>query len=92
MGNPITAEDPNSFGDASTVAWLQRAAAVVERSQLEPGRQAVCPAEGRGREWPKALPWRKPEDHGHIPGTEWGGVYTCEVWFCFGLIVTVLSS
>lgn len=92
MCDPGTAEDPNSSGDASTAAWFQRAAAGVERSQMEPGRHAVCTAEGRGREGPQALPWRKPEDHEHIPGMGRGSIYTREVWFCFGLMVTVLSS
>lgn len=34
-------------------------------------------------------PLAEAEDHEPIPGRECGGIYTCEVWFCFGLIVTV---
>ena len=51
---------PQHFGDARAMGCPPRTAA-VEWSQLGPGRQAVCAAEGRDREVTCALS-RNPED------------------------------
>lgn len=74
---PVTAKVQH-FEDASTIGWSQRTAAVVEWSQLESRRQAVCAAEGRSdKQFQRSQIIR-----------HWI-IYTFEIWFCFVHIVIV---
>lgn len=58
---PSYSRDDSSLGDASTVRCTPRTAAVMERSQLEPRRQAVYSAEGGAAEVTQDI-WRSPGD------------------------------
>jgi hypothetical protein len=47
---PSCSKGPKHFGEDSVMGWPPRAAAGVAWSLTEPGRQAVCSAEGRAGE------------------------------------------
>jgi hypothetical protein len=86
-GKPIGAahlqQRPQHFGDASTMGWTPRTAA-VEWSQPETRRQSVCAVEG-AREAAQVWGSQKiisESDIGHCL------IYTDGVCFCFNLVVT----
>ena len=71
---PSCSKELQHFEDTSTIGWPPRIVATsVEWSQLEPRRQTVCAAEGRGGKGTQAF-WRSLADG------EWSPVYG---WFEF---------
>lgn len=90
--SPVASEDPNIFGDGSTVGRPPRTAAAGEWRQREPGRQGARAAEGRAGDATQAL--RKSLDPEWIPNIGHCVIYTSGVWFCFdfGYALVLLLS